>query len=102
MTIHLTQELEDLLAKEARKRGTTPELLALDTLRQQFAAPSNENEEETTSPDATLEDFLDGYIGVLNSSEIVPGGANLSSDTGRKFAELLMNKRQRDLVIPRL
>ena len=43
----------------------------------------------------TLEDFLQGHIGVLNSSEHVPGGARMSEDTGRKFTEILIKKHRR-------
>ena len=43
---------------------------------------------------ATLADFLQGYVGVLHSSEYVPGGARLSEDSGRKFAEGLTAQRQ--------
>ena len=52
--------------------------------------------EETaqTEEPATLADFLQGYVGVLHSSEYVPGGARLSEDSGRKFAEGLTAQRQ--------
>ena len=43
----------------------------------------------------TLADFLQGHIGVLNSSEHVPGGARMSEDTGRKFTEILIKKHRR-------
>jgi len=36
--------------------------------------------------------FFAGYVGVLNSSEFVPGGAQMSQDTGRKFAEGMLKK----------
>ena len=39
-------------------------------------------------------DFFEGYVGVLHSSECVPGGAQMSQDTGRKFAEGMLKKRQ--------
>ena len=35
----------------------------------------------------TLADWLDGYIGTFDSSDYIPGGARMSEDTGRKFAE---------------
>ena len=43
----------------------------------------------------TLADFLQGHIGVLHSSEYIPGGARLSEDTGRKFTEILIKKHRR-------
>jgi hypothetical protein len=39
-------------------------------------------------------DFFAGYVGVLQSSEFVPGGAQMSEDTGREFAEGMLKKRQ--------
>lgn len=41
----------------------------------------------------TLSEFLDGYVGVLNSSEKVPGGARMSENTGKKFVDGLARKR---------
>ncbi len=40
-----------------------------------------------------MEEFLEGFIGVLDSSEHVPGGANMSAMTGRDFADGLLKKR---------
>jgi len=53
-------------------------------------------QEKTTQTEepATLADFLQGYVGVLHSSEYVPGGARMSEDSGRKFAEGLAAQRQ--------
>ena len=42
----------------------------------------------------TLADRLTDYIGVLSSSEYVPGGAQMSKDTGKKFAEGMVKKRE--------
>jgi hypothetical protein len=78
MTLTLTPEIESALAEEARKQGTTPEVLALDCLRERFvpaAAPAPPAEGPQT-----LADFLAGHIGVLSSSEHVPGGAGLSEE----------------------
>ncbi len=52
----------------------------------------------------TLADFmeLDSVIGILNSSEFVPGGANMSVDTGKKFAALLYEKYQKEQEQARL
>lgn len=48
---------------------------------------------ETEAPE-TLADFLQGHVGVLHSSEYVPGGAHLSKDSGRKFTEGLAAKHR--------
>jgi hypothetical protein len=96
MTLELTPELEDALEKRARERGTTPELLALDALRDRFLpAP------DTAAPaeaEGTLADFLAGYIGGVRSSEHVPGGARMSEKTGKDFAEALLRKRDAEIV----
>jgi hypothetical protein len=42
----------------------------------------------------TMAEFLEGYIGVFDSREDQPGGARMSEDTGRKFAEEMLRKRQ--------
>jgi hypothetical protein len=86
-TITLPPDLEGRLADEARRRGTTPELLALDGLRQLFAPPPTGNGAESSG---TLFDFLAGYVGtVAGASE------PYSEDCGRRFAEGLAEKQQR-------
>lgn len=95
VTITLPPELEQVVTERAKQQGTTPELWTLDKLRQ-----SLQNETAVTSapePDTggeTMLDFFAGYVGVLHSSEFVPGGAQMSEDTGRKFAEGMRKKRQ--------
>lgn len=92
MKITVPPEIERVLAKQAHKIGTTPELLVLDSLRERFLSPESQDEPEGETPQ-TLADFLDGFIGVLHSSECVAGGAGMSDDTGKKFAEGLIRKR---------
>jgi hypothetical protein len=85
-TITLPPDLENRLAEEARRRGTTLELLALDGLRRLFASPPADNGKEGRG---TLFDFLAGYIGT------VAGAAEpYSEDCGRRFAEGLAEKQQ--------
>ena len=95
VTITLPPELEQAITERAKTEGTTPEILALDKLCQFFLpvtmaeitpAPLSEGE--------TMLDFFAGYAGVLHSSEFVPGGAQMSQDTGRKFAGGMLKKRQ--------
>ena len=92
MIITLTPDIEQALAAEARKLGCTPEQLALDSLRERFLSP--ESDRSPAEAQATLADFLRGYLGVLHSSEHVPGGARLSENSGRKFAAGLAAQRQ--------
>jgi len=91
MIITLTPDIEQALAAEARKLGLTPEQLALDSLRERFLSP--EGDRFPAGEQATLADFLRRHLGVLHSSEYVPGGARLSKDSGQKFAAGLVAQR---------
>ena len=92
MIITLTPDIEQALAAEARKLGRTPEQLALDSLRERFLSP--ESALALGEEQATLADFLSGHLGVLHSSEHVPGGARMSETGGKKFAAGLLAQRQ--------
>jgi hypothetical protein len=95
VTITLPPELEKAVAERAQQQGTTPELWALDKLRQllQFDSPP-ETTQEQASGSGTMLDFFTGYVGVLHSSEFVRGGAQMSKNTGLKFAEGMLKKRR--------
>jgi len=92
MTIQLSPDLEQVLSEEARRRGTTPELLANECLRERFVHPSNPA--SAGNGTKNLAEYLAGHIGVLHSSEHVPGGARMSEDTGKRFTEILADKRR--------
>ena len=94
MKITVPPDLERALAARAREIGTTPERLALDSLRERFP-PSEpaDGDGENGGTQRTLADLLKGYVGVLHSSEHAPGGAAMSEDTGKKFAAGLLKKR---------
>jgi len=89
MTITLTPEIEKALLGEATRQGADPELLALDCLRARFL--ENGRRDEVSG---TLADLLADSIGVLDSAEKVPGGANMSVNVGRKLAEGMEHKRK--------
>ena len=98
MIITLTPEIESDLNELAEKQGTTIELLAIRTLRERLpilkakfglAKTSGRNSVKT------LADLLTRYIGVFDSSEFVRGGAQMSVSTGKKFADILLEKRRR-------
>lgn len=103
MEITLTPDIEQALQEQARQHGTTPEQLALDSLRQQFVhtAPSSQPQngktqgDDVTQYEGTLADLLADYIGVLHSGEYVEGGARMSEATGRAFAKLMVEKRKK-------
>ena len=93
MTITLTPDIENALVEQAKEHGTTPEQLALESLRERFVEPCEEG--APTSGAETLADYLADHIGVIHSSEHIPGGARMSEDTGKKFAEGMIEKRKR-------
>ncbi len=90
VTITLPPELEKVVTQQANQRGTTPELLAIDKLWGAFRPIPSEPE---AGDGDTLADFLGDFIGCINSSEMVPGGAQMSVDTGKKFAAGMVKKR---------
>jgi len=88
VTITLPPELEKIVTERAQQQGTTPELLAIDGLREKFAPSSP----AMPSTEGTMADYLGEFIGCFDSRKIAPGGAALSEDTGRKFKELILKK----------
>ena len=92
MEITLPPDIEQILAEKARQRGTTAELLALESLRERFVPQSGQG--APADAHGTLADFLSAHIGVLHSSEEIPGGAHMSEASGQKFAAGLLKKRE--------
>ena len=92
MEITLTFDIENALAEQAWRQGTTPEVLALNALQERFV--SSMEAEIPIEKEETLLDFLEGHIGVLSSSEHFLGGARMSENCGKKFAAGLVKKRQ--------
>ena len=88
ITILLPSDIEGPLTAEAERRGTTPELLALDSLRKLFASPPVSGEPPGDA--TTLFDFLDGYIGTVEGSTEA-----FSENCGQRFAEGMAEKQQR-------
>jgi len=95
MTITLSGEIEKGLVEQAGKLGTSPEALAIWTLRQRFGPASTASAQEPAAP-ASMADFLGEFIGCISSDEHVPGGARMSDDPGRQFAEGMLEKRRQD------
>ena len=89
-TITLPPEIEETVAQQAKRQGTTTELLALDVLRRNFPPPVESPAEKTGT---SLFDLLKNHVGVIHSSEYVPGGAQMATDSGKKFAEGMVRKR---------
>jgi hypothetical protein len=89
MTITLPPDLEQVLEKRAQQQGTTPEMLAIDSLTKTYMA---QPESLSREGEETLADYWADYIGTIDTREVVPAGGSLSTDTGRKFAELMVAK----------
>lgn len=86
VTIALTKDIEGPLTEQARKRGMTPEQLALETLREIFAKPLLQERQE----EGTLFDFLSGYIGTVEGS-----GEDVSRIGSQLFTDSLVEKKRR-------
>jgi hypothetical protein len=89
MQLTLTPEIENALEEQARQKGTTPEHLALEALREKFVTPIS------TTSEGSLADFLGDFVGTLHSDEFVSGGAQMSEDSGRKFSQGMIEKREK-------
>jgi hypothetical protein len=88
ITISLPPDIEGPLIAEAQRRGITPELLVLDSLRTLFVpAPASEKQ---TGEEATLADFLAGFIGTVEGAREA-----FSESCGQRFTEGLAEKQQR-------
>ena len=92
VTITLTPELEQAVAERAQRNGTTPELFLLNDLQERYLP--TEPLKTPAIEGQTMADFLKDYIGCIDSSATYPEGSRLSEDTGRKFAELMVEKRR--------
>ena len=89
MKIIVPPDLQWALTEQAQKRGKAPEDLAVEALRERFvpcAAPVESAQ--------TLADFLADHVGILSSGEIVTGGAGMSQNGGKKFADALKERRE--------
>lgn len=89
-TITLPQDLEVRLIDEARRRGTTPDALAVETLRQSFPSlPTDEQPPSHEKPSSLLE-YLGDFVGAVDGST-----EPFSQDGGRRFEQYVGEKHQR-------
>lgn len=92
MVITLTPDLEQALREQAFQQGTSPEQLALASLRERFIkSPASK---VASNMKGSMFEYLSGYIAVLHSSEYVAGGAQMSKNTGKRFAKGMLKKRE--------
>ena len=87
ITITLPLEVEGQLLKEARQQGTTPELLALDCLRERFTPGKKQAPGDTG---LSLFDFLSDHIGMIDGTTEA-----LSENCGQRFSDGLLERRER-------
>lgn len=87
ITITLPTALEERLAREAKKLGTTVELLAVQKLSEPTVSVPLGQVTESTE---TLYDALKDYIGIADS-----GNPNRSTHTGKQFTDILEEKARR-------
>lgn len=93
MSIDLLPDVERWLADKAQQQGTT-----LNTLVNEYLLELKRNDPaaNTKKPlPGSMAEFLEGYVGVFDSRDLVPGGARLSEATGQQFADILEEKRAR-------
>jgi len=93
MQITLTPDIENALVEHAKSQGLTPEKVVLNVLKEWLISWLKTN--TTAQGKGTLADYLEDHIGVLSSSEYIPGGARMSEDCGKKFSSGLVKKQQR-------
>ncbi len=82
-TIILPPDIEGPLADAAQELGTTPELLALSSLRKLFGRPDGN---QAATEEENLHDFLFGFLGTVDGST-EPWSENGGSRFARGMAE---------------
>ncbi len=95
MNIPLTPDIERTLIEQARKLGTTPEQLVLNSLMERFSPRLASGEQPESERKRALAELLRDHSGVLDSREHVPGGAGMSEGTSRAFAVIVTKRHRR-------
>lgn len=90
LQITLSPEVAELIVREAARKGTSPEAVANEALRQHYAPAAEEAANSTSPPAGTLLDRFAKHLGVIDT-----GGANLSVDTSKKYADSLVEEHRR-------
>jgi len=101
VTIELSPQLESALANEAARRGTTPAALVAEIIESQLpameATPATEpplKPDEGTKGRTLYDRWKEHLEAVEAASAEARGPTNLSQDTGRRFTELLQQRRE--------
>jgi hypothetical protein len=86
ITVDLAPHVERALRTDAETQGATAEDLARRILENAYADPSREQNDA----DGTMEEFLAGYVGVVEGDS-----EPWSERTGDKFTDILMESHLR-------
>ena len=91
LQITLSPEIAAIVVREAARQGTSVDAVANEAIRERLAhLPEDNGHDEPLSRGPTLADRLAKHIGVLDS-----GGANMSTDTSKKFGDALYEEHMR-------
>ena len=91
-TILLPPDLEESLADQARRRGTSVELLAINGLRQLFPSEISKPvtpSDVTGNPPRNLLEFLGCFVGCVEGND-----ETLSEHCGEKLTDHLVEKQR--------
>jgi hypothetical protein len=89
LQVTLSPEIAAIVVREAARQGTSADAVANAVIRERYTTDAS-NVEEPLSRGSTLADRLAKHLGVIDT-----GGANLSTDTSKKFADALYEERLR-------
>ena len=89
LIINLEPRKEEVLRERAARQGRDADGYALELLDDLLAEPEPLPEEAPTPPQQTLAEALAGHIGTQHS-----GRGDLSQNTGKVFARLMVEKRK--------
>lgn len=89
MDIAFPPEMMERIAAEATRRGTTPELVVLDSVRRTLPAPVRPKPpaDPNAKPPTNMLEFFGDLVGSVEGN-----GGDWSTDAGRKFGDDLHQK----------
>ncbi len=90
LTLELTPDAEEKLRRKASERGQELNDYAQDVLLTDADAPAFPTGENPPAPGESVFDSMKEYIGMFSGG----GQTSFSENTGEKFAEALLEKRQ--------
>ena len=91
---NITLCADDHLIEAAYQRAAEEHTTLNEQFRLWLKYYAQSERQVSSEAQGTLADFLQGHIGILHSSEYVPGGTRMSVDSGKKFAAGLLKQRQ--------